>query len=74
MTDATGAKLEEIQQLREELAHQQDIAMVKELRTTIVVNECAIPHLFGLPKRHAEQRVTEARANLATLELLISLR
>jgi hypothetical protein len=70
-TTATIEQINELQALREELALQQSIARANELRTMIVVNERAIPHLRAIPLRHAHKRIADAKDELGTLEMLI---
>lgn len=63
----------EIQSAREALARQENIARIRELKLLILANERAIPHLSGLPVRHAQKRIRDARAELETCEYLEAL-
>jgi len=63
----------EIQSAREDLARQENIARIHALKKTIAMNERAIPHLSGLPVRHAQKRIADARAELETCECLEAL-
>lgn len=63
----------EIQSAREELARQENIARIHVLKKTIAMNERALPHLSGIPARHAQKRIDDARAELQTCEFLEAL-
>lgn len=63
----------EIQLAREELARQENIARIHVLKKTIAMNSNALPHLSGIPARHAQKRIVDARAELETCEYLEAL-
>ena len=65
--------IDELQNLREQLAREQNIARIHDLKRTIAMNTNALPHLSGIPARHALKRIRDAREELETCEYLEAL-
>ena len=69
----TMAKHAELLALREELARLQNLNRINDLRKAVIMNERALPHLGGIPARHARLRIAAAREELTWREYLAQL-